>query len=166
MKYALELFAYERMTHAKLVKSGLAESSIPPLVTPISPLVEPTVFDKSQVENSIETFSSRIMLIVLSSLAKLAARCQDLTSRVVLCMLKVLTYQQYFGHLVIARANELITLLKFPSIASAVLDIPFSTKEIDEFHLHDKNSSLPFLLLPTSDSDSASGENLHPFTLY
>lgn len=80
-------------------------------------------------------------------------------------------YKQYFDPIVSARANELITLLKFPSIAAAILDMPLSPSpslslsDPDSFHIHDKNSSLPFLLLPLEDS-SQSAQPLHPFNLY
>lgn len=78
-------------------------------------------------------------------------------------------YQQYFDPIVISRANELITLLKFPSIASAVLDMPQNlhdySSDYDLFHVHDKNSSLPFLLLPQS-YPLVGQDQLHPFNLY
>jgi hypothetical protein len=90
---ALELFAYERMTSVKLIKSGLAQVAPIPLMTPVSPLISllPVLANPltSSIENKVQTFNTRIMLIVLSSLAKLATRCQDLTSRVVICLLKV-----------------------------------------------------------------------------
>jgi hypothetical protein len=76
---------------------------------------------------------------------------------------QVLGYRQYFDPLVMSRANELITLLKFPSIASAVLDRPLFTDDSDSFYMEDKNSSLPFLLMPTNEYEPS--EKLHPFAL-
>jgi len=108
------------------------------------------------------------MSIVMSCLAKLAARSQDLTSRVVLCLFKVVEYSQYFDPIVSTRANELITLLKFPSIAAAILDMPqtqptTSLGDTDTFHIHDRNTSLPFLLFPLDDSVQTVKDPLHPF---
>ncbi len=60
------------------------------------------------------TYTTRLMLVVISALSKLAARYQPLTSRVLLCLAKILKHQHDFDKTVINRANECITILKFP----------------------------------------------------
>eukprot|EP00026_Physarum_polycephalum_P015439 Phypoly_transcript_16120.p1 GENE.Phypoly_transcript_16120~~Phypoly_transcript_16120.p1 ORF type:complete len:285 (+),score=15.57 Phypoly_transcript_16120:47-856(+) len=170
---ALELYAYERMTNVKLAKSGHSDTSQSQAPVPLSPLLphmKPPRHTPTHCYKPLDlgVFTTRLMSIVMSCLAKLAARSQDLTSRVVLCLLKVVEYQQYFDPIVSTRANELITLLKFPSIAAAILDMPQTQPDsplgdTDTFHIHDRNSSLPFLLFPLSDNAQ---DPLHPFHLY
>ena len=91
---ALELFAYERMS---IVKIG-PYNSLP-------------------MAGQSSNYNSRLMLVVISALTKLAARWQPLAARVMLCLAKVLRHQQYFDKTVINRANECIALLKFPRYA-------------------------------------------------
>jgi len=130
---ALELFAYERLS---LVKLGLSN------------------IDKEEIST---TYTTRLMLIVISALSKLAARWQPLTSRVVLCLAKILRHHQYFDKSVGAKANECVTLLKFPSIASSIFDVPhksgYNLSHIDE------NSSLPFVT-----TQFEPGQRLHQFS--
>jgi hypothetical protein len=80
----LELFAYERMS---MVKSEGTSSSL---------------------------YNNRLMLVIISALSKLAARWQPLSNRVILCLVKIMKHQNYFDKSVISRANEVITILRFP----------------------------------------------------
>jgi hypothetical protein len=84
---------------------------------------------------------------------------QDLKSRVLLCLLKIISQKNLFHAAVAARAEECITILKNPSIATSVFE---GRLESDQ-HSFDVNSSLPFLLHPTTDYFP--GPPLHAFTL-
>jgi hypothetical protein len=93
-----------------------------------------------------------------------------------LCLAKILRHQQYFDSTVISRANECISILKYPryyrknlrysyvvillSIASSILDAPQKTgKRLSHV---DENSSLPFLLETNIDRNPSS-HPLHAF---
>jgi hypothetical protein len=97
---ALELFAYERLS---LIKLGISR-------------VDDTTGSKSSSESkSVDVqYTTRLMLVIISALSKLAARWQPLTSRVMLCLAKILRHDEYMDETVITRTNECITLLKFP----------------------------------------------------
>ncbi|KAL6077164.1 hypothetical protein QOT17_002464 [Balamuthia mandrillaris] len=129
---ALETFAYERMA----LQQQPASSSFP------------------GKKAGAALYTTRLMLVVLSSLSKLAARWQDLAARVVLCLAKVLQKKEVFHPSVVQRAEECLHILKFPSIASAILDSPQrGAKEEEQLYTSphaDKTSSLPFLLFPTT----------------
>jgi hypothetical protein len=99
------------------------------------------------------------MSVVINSLTKLAARWQPLTSRVQLCLHKILRYKNYFLPSVISHANLCLNLLKSPSIAASILDSRHRT-ELATSHV-DVNSSLPFLLSDTSDF--VAGRKIHEF---
>jgi len=100
---SLELFAYERMSMAKL---GMSNS------------------EDGRMDQASKTHTTRLMLVVISALSKLAARWQPIASRVMLCLAKVLKQSIFFDKAVIQRATECITILKFPSIAASILDSP------------------------------------------
>lgn len=66
----------------------------------------------------------RLVMVLMSTLAKLASRCQILIPRALLCLNKIV--QQISEHhdtdrVLLNRANELVNVLKIPSLASAVL---------------------------------------------
>lgn len=124
---ALELLAYERITLARLAHSSAAAET-----------------------------SARLLLLLVSALAKLAARSQLLASRVVLCLSKVVKEQEHLLPAVVRHAHECIQLLRFPSIAPAVLDPEGASPFLEAHHL-DANSSLSFLLR------SESAAKLHEF---
>jgi len=127
-----------------------------------------------------------MLLTLISTLAKLAARSPDLIPRALLCISKVVKSQQkYSGHAdrtLLQRANELSRLLRMPSIASAILDPHIASSQHSAVppsstsgHV-DRNSSLPFLLFPAHDDprrDDLFAEGvphkqwpaLHPFML-
>ncbi len=104
-------------------------------------------------------YNNRVMSVVINSLTKLAARWQPLTSRVQLCLHKILRYKNYFLPSVISHANLCLNLLKSPSIAASILDSRHRT-ELATSHV-DTNSSLPFLLSDTSDL--VAGRKIHEF---
>lgn len=123
---ALELFAFERMS---LGTSGPSPTS-----------------DES-------TFENMLMSILLSSLTKLAARWPPLISRVSLCLEKMERYQSVFHPAVMTRASECLRILRYPSIAAAILDAHHHTS-LPRTHV-DLDSSLPFVLrTPDQDLDT------------
>lgn len=120
----LELFAYERMSMVKFGEGGFSG--------------QPAMSNE---------YITRLMLVLISALGKLAARWHPLTSNVILCLSKILRQQQYFDPAVITRASECIALLKFPSIAASILD---ATHKTGPRLCHvDDHSSLPFMLETT-----------------
>ncbi|KAN0032960.1 hypothetical protein ACTFIV_006902 [Dictyostelium citrinum] len=119
-----------------------------------------------------EQYNINIMLNLISSLTKIASRWPDATSRVVLCLMKIISYQQYFNPQIIQRANESISLLKYPSFAAALYNC--QQPQNDSFHstissstigqtIQDCNSSLSFLLNDTLNYKSKN--TIHPFIL-
>ncbi|XP_065898353.1 AP-5 complex subunit zeta-1-like isoform X2 [Dysidea avara] len=73
-------------------------------------------------------FSTRLMLVLMGSLAKIASRCQDLIPRVLLCLNKIVQHEQQLEQaerrVMLTRASELVNILKMPSVALAVLSPP------------------------------------------
>lgn len=128
---ALELFAFERMSLG------------------------------SEAGGDAATYNTRVMLVVVSSLTKLASRWQPLTSRVVLCFAKLLRNKSKLHASVIERTYHCLAVLKFPSIAASILDSPLPD-QIPPHHV-DANSSLPFLLRPISAIGYGRISKIHPF---
>ena len=91
---------------------------------------------------------------LMSTLAKLAARSQDITPRVTICLAKIVKQQRASKSeasvVLIQRANELIRILQYPTIAAAILDPPPETARPRLSHV-DRHSSLPMLLQPSSN---------------
>jgi AP-5 complex subunit zeta-1 len=139
----LELFAFERMSLASMTANQEADDT--------------TAEGQHQLHEM--RYNNRVMSVVINSLTKLAARWQPLTSRVQLCLHKILRYKNYFLPSVISHANLCLNLLKSPSIAASILDSRHRT-ELATSHL-DVNSSLPFLLSDTSDL--VAGRKIHEF---
>ena len=69
-------------------------------------------------------------------------------------------------NVVLQRASELVRLLKFPSVASAILDPSHKVLETGESHV-DSNSSLPFILqsLSLKAPTHTNTKGFHSFTL-
>lgn len=118
----LETFAFERMSLAKMEPSdptaalfmGPSGATSAALATSesLSPEREK---ERQEAEFAEEkTYSTRLMIIIISALAKLASRWQDLGSRVIICLAKVLKQKECFHPSVHQRANECIQILKFP----------------------------------------------------
>lgn len=155
----LELYVFERIAEAKMSIEEM-------IITTSTTNNENRAGNERMSENEIQR--TRSMLVAISSITKLASRWQDLTSRVIICLLKVLSSQNYFHSSVSARAAECSQLLKFPSIASSILDYPRDIiVDMTESHI-DQNSSLPFLLQPSRTIGQQSVPRvakLHPFEL-
>jgi AP-5 complex subunit zeta-1 len=112
-------------------------------------------------DSSSQVYNTRVMLVVISSLTKLASRWQPLASRVVLCLAKLLRHKSGLHPSVVERTFHCLALLKFPSIAASILDSPLPN-EIPRHHI-DANSSLPFLLRPVSAIGDGKIAKIHPF---
>eukprot|EP01127_Copromyxa_protea_P023055 TRINITY_DN8537_c0_g1_i1.p1 TRINITY_DN8537_c0_g1~~TRINITY_DN8537_c0_g1_i1.p1 ORF type:complete len:833 (+),score=161.78 TRINITY_DN8537_c0_g1_i1:49-2547(+) len=117
----------------------------------------------TEEEGKLKQYNNQLMSVLISSLSKLAARCPGLSSRVSLCLIKIERYEHYFDEAVIEKAMECLNLLKFPSIAAAILDSKHKTSQWT--HHTDTNSSLPFILMPTHGHASvAYAQQLHQFS--
>ncbi|XP_077993899.1 AP-5 complex subunit zeta-1-like [Glandiceps talaboti] len=100
-------------------------------------------------------YSIRLLTVLMSAVAKLASRCQDLIPRVLLCLSKIAQQQRKSdieeeNKLVVTdRANELVNLLKLPNVASIILS-PAADLESGRWHT-DNNTSIPMMLQATTD---------------
>eukprot|EP01132_Coremiostelium_polycephalum_P005947 gene5947-7406_t len=167
---ALELIAYEKINTIKMdALSGATSSSL---------TQTPTNINQSQISSSFASamsvldspqnhYNVTIMLVLISSLTKISSRWPDATSRVILCLLKILGYHQYFDQQVIQRANECISLLKFPSFAAAVYNGQPNQSQSPYIQptTQDSNSSLSFLLMDTLNTKKPSNNPIHSFIL-
>ncbi|XP_046569666.1 AP-5 complex subunit zeta-1-like [Haliotis rubra] len=96
--------------------------------------------------------SPKIVSVLISAIAKLSTRCQDLIPRAILCLTKVA--KQHYNNAVdpegsealVSRAHELINLLKLPNFASVVLN---PAADIDSGRWHRDNTALPIILRGT-----------------
>uniref|UniRef100_A0A672K5A7 Adaptor related protein complex 5 subunit zeta 1 n=1 Tax=Sinocyclocheilus grahami TaxID=75366 RepID=A0A672K5A7_SINGR len=107
------------------------------LITSFFESLEAVLFEITQVPQSASppSFSPRLITVLMTTLAKLATRSQDLIPRVSLCLSKMRTFE------IITRAHELINLLKLPNVAQFVLA---SSARGDGPRWHrDTNASLP-----------------------
>ncbi|GAM28515.1 hypothetical protein SAMD00019534_116910 [Acytostelium subglobosum LB1] len=163
---ALELIAYEKINLIKMESlSGATSSSLTPgMANQLQMTRDASVLTGTSSAMSME--SANIMLILTSALTKIASRWHEATSRVILCLLKILSYHQYFDAQVISRANECISLLKFPSFAGAVYDCaPLSNRSTYTSSIsHDNHSSLSFLLHDPTKAYLTTNP-IHPYTL-
>jgi hypothetical protein len=97
------------------------------------------------------THLSELTLVAVHSFAKVAVRCPDLTSRVILCLSKLLKLSGGMAPSVALSCAECIQVLRVPSLAPALLDNPL---QANPTMLHvDQHSSLAFLLQPTVSPD-------------
>ncbi|XP_064407104.1 AP-5 complex subunit zeta-1-like [Halichondria panicea] len=98
--------------------------------------------------------TTRLVLVIMSSVAKIASRCQDLIPRALLCLNKILqigsevTSDPATHKMLLSRANELVHVLKIPSIASAVLTPPTPHSGGDQDM--NKQKSIAYLLQSVS----------------
>lgn len=150
----LETFAFERMSLAKMEltdpDAAFFMSSASAVPAALATSAEPLSAERLDEERAEEkAYSTRLMIIVISALAKLASRLQDLGSRVIICLAKVIKQKECFHASVHQRAHECIQILRFPSIASAILDTRMGMD--GGFAHYDENSALPFVLLPSAE---------------
>ena len=159
----LEYFSYERISIVKNNITNIAHLSTtpPPSFAPFDPIFNETAVRKEttrKTSSQLREYTTRLMLIIISSFAKLAARCPELSSQVTLNLQKILLDCSHFDELVVQRATECMTILKYPSIASAVLNSSQHDNDIHNIRSHiSDHTSLPFLLQSTN-------EIVHPFS--
>jgi hypothetical protein len=78
----------------------------------------------SAIQEAQLTPTARLLLILSSSLTKMASRCLPLASRVKLCLAKILRYPktQAPPASIIRWAHHCLNILKFPSIAASIME--------------------------------------------
>ncbi|KAF2078457.1 hypothetical protein CYY_000207 [Polysphondylium violaceum] len=200
---ALELIAYEKINTIKMEALSNASSSSLTQTPNSLGFIQQINNTHSQISSSSSSFQSIVeniisghnnaslhsnnqalsthqysvttMLILINALTKISSRWPDSTSRVILCLMKIIGYHQYFDPQVIQRANECISLLKYPSFAASlylcepVQGSSFYLPQIDNSTIgltsQDCNSSLSFILQDTSSTPSSNQSSIHPYTM-
>ncbi|XP_072532459.1 AP-5 complex subunit zeta-1 isoform X2 [Salminus brasiliensis] len=123
------------------------------LITSFFEGLEAVLFEITQVRQSANPlcYSPRLLTVLMTALAKLASRSQDLIPRASLLMSKMRSFarsgpvaacfSEEDTEEIITRAHELINLLKLPNVAQFVL-APSARGESPRWH-RDTNSGLP-----------------------
>lgn len=89
--------------------------------------LESVTYEVAMNHHRQREYTTRLVLGLMSTMAKIASRCQDLIPRALLCLNKIVqlcsesTANVSVHRVLLGRANELVNVLKIPSIASAVL---------------------------------------------
>ena len=160
---ALELFVFEQISAVKAVLADAAAASADAdaLLPPLRAAAEAA----AATQDSEEAFSTRLALVVIGALTKFAARWQYFSPRVVICLAKLAAIADHMHPAVAARTSECITVLRYPSVAAAVL----AEHRPRGAPLTDAAAPLPVVLeqyqrAPAfgADRDAA---RLHPYTL-
>ncbi|XP_069123668.1 AP-5 complex subunit zeta-1-like isoform X2 [Argopecten irradians] len=116
--------------------------------------LEPLVYEMSAMVSmgrvTCAEGHAKIISILLSSIAKLSSRCQDLIPRAVLCLSKVSQQQQQCGaqdpeiqDALVSRSQHLVNLLQVPNFAAVVLN---PSPEIHTGRWHQDTTGLPAML--------------------
>lgn len=95
-------------------------------------------------------FSARLCSVLMTAVAKLGARLQDLIPRAILCLTKLGqqgSREDASHEALTERAAELISLLQLPNVATLILNPP---ADLDSAGWHTDGSSLPAILRVTS----------------
>eukprot|EP00117_Sycon_ciliatum_P049570 scpid39477/ scgid4871/ AP-5 complex subunit zeta-1; Adapter-related protein complex 5 zeta subunit len=107
-----------------------------------------------QASRSKPVASARLLCVLMTALAKIASRCQDLIPRVLLCLTKIVKQyaesqtDQDNRQLMVTRANELVHILKMPSVATNVMN---PAVDVESRLLHvDPIASMGLVLQATS----------------
>ncbi|KAL7830590.1 hypothetical protein SRHO_G00317170 [Serrasalmus rhombeus] len=123
------------------------------LITSFFEGIEAVLFEITQVRQSSSPpcYSPRLLTVLMTALAKLASRSQDLIPRASLLLSKMRSFARsgpvavYFSEEdteeIITRAHELINLLKLPNVAQFVL-APSTHGDSPRWH-RDTNAGLP-----------------------
>ncbi|XP_028646911.1 AP-5 complex subunit zeta-1 [Erpetoichthys calabaricus] len=118
--------------------------------------LEAVLFEITQVRQCTgsHVHNPRVITVLMTTLAKLASRSQDLIPRVSLCLSKMSTfahkkaasscYSEDDTEEIVTRANELINLLKLPSVAQFVL-APSMDGINPQWH-RDTSAALPLVM--------------------
>ncbi|XP_030646849.1 AP-5 complex subunit zeta-1 isoform X2 [Chanos chanos] len=123
------------------------------LITSYFESLEAVLFEVTQVRRSASppSYSPRVITVLMTTLAKLASRSQDLIPRASLSLSKLrsfscsevvaASYSEDDREELVTRAHELINLLKLPNVAQFVL-APSAPGDSTRWH-RDTNTSLP-----------------------
>lgn len=126
------------------------------LITSFFESLEAVLFEITQVRQSVSppSYQPTVLTVLMTTMAKLASRSQDLIPRVSLSLSKLCTfarsrtvlasYSEEEAEEIVTRANELTNLLKLPSVAQFVLAPP-SLGESPRWH-RESNTCLPWAM--------------------
>ncbi|MCJ8746436.1 hypothetical protein PDJAM_G00141770 [Pangasius djambal] len=131
------------------------------LITSFFEGLEAVLFEITQVRQSASplSYSPRLLTVLMTALAKLASRSQDLIPRVSLLLSKMRSFahsgrvascfSEEDSEEIITRAHELINLLRLPNVAQYVLT-PSVQDDCPRWH-RDTNAALPQRMRAISD---------------
>jgi len=134
---SLETLAYESISEIKNSKFPEISKSSSKMLNPSNENTFPNYVDPVD-----PTFNTRLFLILIGAISKLAAKWQPLIPRAMFCLSAIIKCPSIDG-IVHSRASDCKSLLKFPSIAESILTSAHKTGP-KLTHI-DQNSSLLFM---------------------